>query len=203
MFVQSLGSNLSFGTVLYVSADNLDAHSLAGFQESFNVDTFCRCCMASRVDLQQYNVRSGVFTLRTPRLFDEAVNVLKQSDLLCIDDIKRDCPPNRLANFHAAKEFPPDFLHDAFEGIVPVELCICLSDLISKYFTLNDLNERIKTFPFQFYDKTNRPQTIQKNFQKKQIYRWQRTRELGTSEISSTVGWPLCSRGGKNLEYYS
>lgn len=62
VFVQSLGSNLK-GTVLYVSADNLGAHSLAGFQESFNVDTFCRFCMASRVDLQQYNVRSGVFTL--------------------------------------------------------------------------------------------------------------------------------------------
>lgn len=91
-------------------------------------------------------------------MFDEAINVLKQSDLSCVDGIKRDCPLNRLAHFHAAKRFPPDFLHDAFEGIVPMELCRCLSDLIAKkYFTLNDLNERIKIFPFQFYDKTNRP----------------------------------------------
>lgn len=54
------------------------------------------------------------------------------------------------------------------EGIVPVELCICLSDLIAKrYFTLNYLNDGIASFPFQFSDKTNRPQTIQTNFSKK------------------------------------
>lgn len=166
VFVQSLGSNLK-GTVLYVSADNLGAHSLSGFQESFNVDKFCRFCLANRVDIQKYDVRSGIFSLRTPELFDEAVNLLKQSDLSSVNGVKRDCPLNRLTHFHAAKGFPPDFLHDAFEGIVPVELCLCLSDLIAKkYFTLNDLNDRITTFPFQFYDKTNRPQTIQKNFEK-------------------------------------
>lgn len=49
MFVQSLGSNVK-ETVLYVSADNLGAHSLAGFQESFIVDKFCRFCLASRID---------------------------------------------------------------------------------------------------------------------------------------------------------
>lgn len=49
-----------------------------------------------------------------------------------------------------------------------MELCICLSDLIAKkYFTLNDLNDRIASFPFQFSDKINRPQTIQTNFSKK------------------------------------
>lgn len=98
-------------------------------------------------------------------MFDEAVNVLKQSDVSCVDGVKRDCPLNRLAHFHAAKGFPPDFLHDLLEGIVPVELCTCFSDLISKkYFTLNELNDRIATFPVKFYDKTNRPQTIQANF---------------------------------------
>lgn len=67
MFVQSLGSNLK-GTVLYVSADNLGAHSLSGFQESFNVEKFCRFCLANRVDIQQYNVRSVFFSLENTRI---------------------------------------------------------------------------------------------------------------------------------------
>lgn len=166
VFVQGLGSYVK-GTVLYVSADNLGAHSLAGYQESFNVEKCCRFCLASRADIQKYDVRSGTFTLRTPHLYDEAVNVLKTTDASCVDGLKRDCPLRRLAHFHHAKGFPPDFLHDLFEGIVPVELCMCLSDLIAKkYFTLNDLNERIGSFPFQFNDKTNRPQAIHANFSK-------------------------------------
>lgn len=92
-------------------------------------------------------------------MFDEAVKVLNTTDASCFDGLKRDCPLSRLAHFHPAKGFPPDFLHDVLEGIVPAELC--LSDLIAKkYLTLNDLNDRIASFPFQFSDKTNRLQTI-------------------------------------------
>lgn len=36
------------GTVYCVSADNLGAHGLAGFYESFTVDKFCRFCLISR-----------------------------------------------------------------------------------------------------------------------------------------------------------
>lgn len=50
LYVQKLGTSVK-GSVLYVSADNLGAHSVAGFQESFNVDKFCRFCLASRKDI--------------------------------------------------------------------------------------------------------------------------------------------------------
>lgn len=167
VFVKRFGYCIK-GTVLYVSADNLGAHSIAGYQESFNVDKFCRFCLASLKDIQQHDVRSGTFTLRTPQQFDEAVNVLNTTDATSVDGLKRDCPLRRLTHFHPSTGFPPDFLHDVLEGIVPVELCICLSDLIAKkYFTLNQLNDRLASFPFQFSDKTNKPQTIQSNFAKK------------------------------------
>ncbi len=64
LYVQKLGTSVK-GSVLYVSADNLGAHSLAGFQESFNVDKFCRFCLASRKDIDLHEVREGVFPLRT------------------------------------------------------------------------------------------------------------------------------------------
>lgn len=166
IFVQKLGYNVK-GTILFVSADNLAAHSLGGLQESFNVEKFCRFCLASREDIQTRDVRSGNFVLRSPESFDEAVNVLKQSDLASVDGVKRDCPLNSLAGFHTCTGFPPDFLHDVLEGIVPVELSLCLADLISKnYLTLEELNGEIQCFPFKFSDKTNCPQKIPSTFRK-------------------------------------
>lgn len=50
---------------------------------------------------------------------------------------------------------------DLLEGVVPVELFHCLQGMISlKYFTLNDLNTAIKSFPYQFGDKVDRPHPI-------------------------------------------
>lgn len=46
VFVEKLACNVK-GTILYVAADNLAAHSLAGYQESFNVGKFCRFCLCS------------------------------------------------------------------------------------------------------------------------------------------------------------
>ena len=81
--------------------------------------------------------------------------------------MKRDCPLNSLTGFHTCTGFPPDFLHDVLEGIVPVELGLCLGDLISKkYFTLEELNSEIQRFPFMLSDKTNRPQRILSTFLK-------------------------------------
>lgn len=97
VFVKTLGSCIK-GTVLYVSADNLGAHSLAGYQESFNVEKSCRFCLASLKDIQQHDDRSGAFTLRTPELFDEAVNVLNTTDASCFDGLKRDCPLTERVN---------------------------------------------------------------------------------------------------------
>jgi len=56
VYVEQLGSCVR-GSVLHVLADNLGAHSLAGFQESFRVNLPCRFCMATRDDIQVKEVR--------------------------------------------------------------------------------------------------------------------------------------------------
>ena len=63
LYVQKLGTTVR-GTVLYVQT-TWGAHSLAGFQENFNVDKFCRFCLASRQDIDILKVKEGVFPLRT------------------------------------------------------------------------------------------------------------------------------------------
>ena len=104
-----------------------------------------RFCLVNREEIQYCDVRSGNFVLRTPELYNEAVNVLKQGEHLSVDGVKRECPLNRLTGFHACQGFPPDFLHDVLEDIVPRELSLCLADLISKkYFTSDKLNCEIQ-----------------------------------------------------------
>jgi len=56
-------------------------------------------------------------------------------------------------------------LHDLFEGVVPVELALCIKAMISKkFFTLDDLNKAIASFPYKHSDKVNRPHPIPKTF---------------------------------------
>lgn len=153
------------GTVLYVSSDNLGAHSFAGFQESFNVERFCRFCLAGRNEIQTVSVRSGTFPIRTKLSYNDAIKTLKEQETSTVDGVKRECVLNELSYFHCVTGFPPDFLHDLLEGIVPVELGLCLKTLIGrKYFTFEELNTAIQNFPYRFSDSTNRPQKITKTF---------------------------------------
>ncbi|RXN04057.1 gypsy retrotransposon integrase 1-like protein [Labeo rohita] len=49
--------------------------------------------------------------------------------------------------------------------IVPVELALCIQEMIKlKYFTLEYLNKKIVTFPYQHADKSDKPHPIPKNF---------------------------------------
>ena len=76
--------------------------------------------------------------------------------------MKRACPLTKhLQHFHVSTGYPPDIVHDLFEGIVPFELALCLSILISKkFFSLDSLNTRILKFPYKWSDKKNRPHII-------------------------------------------
>lgn len=64
LFVPALGKAIK-GTVVSVVADNLGAHSLAGFVESFAGSYICRFCVGERSKFQSNEVRSGSFHQRT------------------------------------------------------------------------------------------------------------------------------------------
>ncbi|KAG9275027.1 hypothetical protein AMEX_G9499, partial [Astyanax mexicanus] len=55
IFVPALDQNLK-GTIFCVCADNLGAHSLAGFQESFNTEKCCRFCLISKNEIKSTEV---------------------------------------------------------------------------------------------------------------------------------------------------
>lgn len=80
--------------------------------------------------------------------------------------VEKACPlTKKLSHFSFVSGYPPDILHDLFEGIVPKELAHCLNTFIkNKYFTLSEVNDLIKQFPFEFTDNLNHPQPIPVNF---------------------------------------
>lgn len=130
VFVEAL--QRSVGAKLFcVCADNLGAHGLAGFQESFTVDKFCRFCLVSHSQIATIKPRE--FPLRTIEQHNRFVDDLKQSQTLTsVNGVKQECVLSKhLASFHPVTGFPPDILHDFFEGVIPVELSLCLKDLIS------------------------------------------------------------------------
>jgi hypothetical protein len=52
VFIESVGQNVK-GTIFCVSADNLAAHGLGGFLESFRAGYVCRFCMATSEQFKQ------------------------------------------------------------------------------------------------------------------------------------------------------
>lgn len=64
LYIPSLGIYVK-GTVFCVGTDNLGAHSLGGFVESFSSAYVCRFCLAEWSQIQVSDVRSGAFSQRT------------------------------------------------------------------------------------------------------------------------------------------
>lgn len=148
-FIEEYGAEASenFGVKLFcVCADNLGAHSLAGFQESFSVDKFCRFCLVSHSQIA--TVKASDFHLRTVEQHNRVEGLHQNQALKTVNGVKGECVLSKhLAFFHSVTGFPPDILHDLFEGVIPVELALCLQDLISKgFFTglIDRLNHSIR-----------------------------------------------------------
>ncbi|KAA8580464.1 hypothetical protein FQN60_005999, partial [Etheostoma spectabile] len=161
LFISKLGKSVK-GFVHCIVADNLGAHGIAGFVESFSGKYVCRFCTAENVDIQTKEVNSGVFCARSKDNHTSHLKAIEENSLSSHFGVKKKCVlSENLSYFSVTQSFPPDIAHDIFEGIVPVEIALCLKVLISKkYFTLANLNEAITTFPLKWTDKANRPHAV-------------------------------------------
>lgn len=166
VFISSLGKQIR-GTVLCVIADNLGSHSISGLVESFSGSYCCRFCLGHSSEYQTQEVRSGVFVPRTKEDYASHVETVKENPHLTqVFGVKQLCPlTDKLNHFHFVSGYPPDVLHDLFEGVVPRELALCFHVFIKrKYFSLSELNNLILQFPFKGSDKVNSPHAIPQNY---------------------------------------
>lgn len=123
------------GRVQCVVADNLAAHSMAGFIESFSGEYCCRFCTASRADSQTNEVKAGEFTLRTAEEHQRHVKLAKEKGVNVIAVRKACVFSDSLSYFNVTTGYPPDLAHDLFEGIVELAECYAVlffkEDLVS------------------------------------------------------------------------
>ena len=147
IFVERLGIDVK-GYLAYLSADNLGAHTIGGFNECFSgtVKHFCRFCMITSEELSIIHQVNDNFTLRTKFLNEQHIAHITINPEACkLYGVKRESELNNvLDNFHTTTGLPPDIAHDFLEGIVPYELALCFTDFISKHIKALFYTNRVK-----------------------------------------------------------
>ena len=143
------------------SADNLGAHSLFGFLESFSANYPCRYCLAHKDEIQ-FKFFDTDFTRRTRTHTDACVaNLAEATYNPAQTGIKTSCILNDLTNFHCTEQSVVDCMHDVLEGLVPYELGLILQSLIAKqHFSLVELNGALYHFNYCASDKNSKPPSV-------------------------------------------
>lgn len=142
-----------YGGLLAFLADNLAAHALGGFKQSMSFALrICRTCMITKTESQLCYLEEQT-TLRTPDIHSaqcEMLDGVLESHYSTNYGINRKSILEDVPGFSVATCIPHDIMHDLFEGVVPHELKLFLTYATQqkRYFSINDLNERIKMFDF-------------------------------------------------------
>lgn len=148
------------GALISFLADNLASHSVGGFKESMSFARhFCRTCMAEKETAISFFFEEN-FTLRTPHEHQKQCHNLEKDPSLSVQyGINRNSILNTIPGFSVVTGLPQDFMHDLLEGVVNYELRLLLRHccVSCKYFTINQLNDRIKSFNYGYTETSTKP----------------------------------------------
>ena len=153
------------GALLAFLADNLAAHELGGFKQSFSfAHRFCRSCMATKDD-SRTNFRECEFTLRDPVSHVQQCSLLEGHDSVKSSveyGINRHSLLDEIPCFSVVKAMPHDIMHDLFEGVIPYELKLLIDhcSIANSYFSLATLNHRITAFDYGYSEIGDKPALI-------------------------------------------
>lgn len=114
---------------------------ILGFNKSFN-GFFCRFCTADKqLTKELCSERSDL--LRNPANY--ATNASHKDN-----GVAELCVFNRIPSFHVVDNLAVDVMHDIMEGICHYDLCCAITYFTEKmkFFSLDALNRRLKTFEY-------------------------------------------------------
>lgn len=141
-----------------LTGDNLFLNSILGYVESFSANYPCRHCLVEKRDFSTTFVEDST-KVRTCDNYDSSISDLSISTT----GIKENSALNVLSSFHAATNYVQDVMHDVFEGVCLYDMKLICSQLINDgIFTLNDMNSRVQSFNYGYYDVGNKPPVITK-----------------------------------------
>ncbi|KAL4711733.1 hypothetical protein ACJJTC_003500 [Scirpophaga incertulas] len=135
-----------------IAGDNLGLHSILGFSESFSALSYCRFCHSTK-DQCRTQMTCDDNTKRTVDQYKD--------DVIQKKGIRENCIWNEINDFHVYNNVYCDVMHDLCEGVHRYGMALIINSLITlKFFTLNQLNDRIKYFDFRV---SNKPPLVSKN----------------------------------------
>lgn len=148
------------GSICFITGDNLGAHGIGGFNESFStVQYFCRYCKVTAEEFHQDPLK--VSSKRNSGDYNEALSLLSGNNSLnSVHGIKFDSIFNSLKYFHVADSgLPPCLAHDIFEGVGSNDVALILKHLmtVKQWFSIEELNHRINTFHYLGSDACSKP----------------------------------------------
>jgi len=129
------------GKLIAVSADNLTAHALGGFQQFFHSGRICRHCMIHHADIASHLSSSSVVRRNADSYAYHLAAVSENTSNVKVYGVSRACVFSILPDFDLFTAFPPDIMHDVLEGVMPVTLKLVLKSLIDTgKCALSDVN---------------------------------------------------------------
>ena len=160
--VNRLDGTFNFkGALCVVVADNLAAHAIGGFFESFSSTHPCRFCVI-RKDKMQDDFVCCSSILRTAETYSNQLSLIAQDkSFQSVYGIKKNSCLNILPYYHVISGLPSDAMHDLLEGVVcDVVECIIKYCILEGFITLEFLNYQIENFSYTGSYKTNKPDAL-------------------------------------------
>ncbi|CAG9773530.1 unnamed protein product [Ceutorhynchus assimilis] len=170
-------SVLVYFSLFLLIGDNLGIHAMTGFSESFSGEFSCRVCLCDKTMCKKLSLENTEL-LRNELNYNEDVRNKAHG-------VREWCFWNQLSNYHNIENISFDIMHDLYEGICRYDMGHILYSLIyeKKYFTLEQLNKRIKYFGHRECDIGNRiPLINDKHIAKRHII-------MSSSEMSAFVAY--------------
>lgn len=145
-----------FFVTVGILGDILGVNSIFGYSKSFVATYFCRFCQASKTECYQQN-KEDVKLLRNCENYAEDVKNLSHG-------VKKSCVFDNLPFFQNVVNATCDVMHDFSQGVCRYDMAKIIKNFIDKkYFTLEQLNDRLKYFDHSKFDHGNKVSTMSKS----------------------------------------
>lgn len=158
------------GKLVQTAFDNLGANVSLGFSGSFSSHKYCRHCLSSKSECQNFTSESEC-TLRTIENYQQSLNIVDESESVNLnetDGVKFYCVLSSLHYYHIVENPTADVMHDICEGCIPELLThffkFCFKQ---KIFSADELDNMVKCFDYGILNHANVPSDI--NFNKKNL----------------------------------
>ncbi|CAF1349052.1 unnamed protein product [Rotaria sordida] len=144
-----------------IAADNLAAHNVAGFQQTFSSGNFCRRCLIT-YENPLIPLTDVHFIQRTYSQHEKCLQLLKNKPhIKSVFGVVGPSPLNDLHNFDPTNSFPGDAMHDFFEGVCPLIIMAMLKEASGlRLITFNGIQTRTENFVYGEFDTSNKPPPI-------------------------------------------